>query len=289
MNCSIKSEIRWPDSMEALRVEDSVLGQGYESVAPAQRACIKTGIAFQYALHGEQPNRREECVDDHERGFVYRVVRRPAAWTLLLLGPGYAAAPRLVAALMPALLARVPLVGAACVGALPTAAACASLELMGIEDVFCFADAAKAQEALQQLTAHNPVSQGRVLLLHKGELADVAQAAQRNGLPSWQECRAPRIAVQPDGETELDLLQWGHPDAVWTVWPLGHECPVADAVFCTTPEPHEAKMGSTSSPLCLGTDAEGLWWHQGLETQFFLHKALSVACEVDTFTEESPV
>lgn len=277
----------WPDTMQTLRVEDAFLGQGYESVQPAQRACIKTGIAFQYALHGEQANHREEYVCDHDRAFVYGLTRRPAAWTLLLLGPGYAAAPRLVAALMPALLARVPLVGAACVGARPTAAACASLELMGIEDVFCFADTAQAQESLQQLTAQESGAQGRVLLLHTGELASVAQAARRAGLAVWQECRAPRIAVQQGSGHEVKLIQWCHPDAVCAPWPLVQDCP-ADAVFCASSEAHRLNM-EAKPPLWLGPDAEGLWWHQDLESQFFLHKQLSAACIVDTFTEESPV
>ncbi|MEG2171918.1 MAG: hypothetical protein RRY29_01510, partial [Desulfovibrionaceae bacterium] len=160
---------QWPEALECSRLDDAVTGQAYEAVSPAQRACIKTGIAFHYALHGEQPEQWEQRICNRAQGFAHTVRRRAAAWTLLFMEPEYAAGPRLIAALMPAVLARVPMVGVVCVGGLPSAAASASLELLGIEDIFCLADHAAAQQALRHMSQRKG-SEGRALFVHKGAL-----------------------------------------------------------------------------------------------------------------------
>lgn len=274
----------WPESCEALRLDDTVMGQAYDNVPPALRACIKTGIAFQYALHGEHPNHEARYVSDSARGFSHCVQYRPAAWTMLFLGPDYASGSRLVAALMPALLARVPLVGLACIGALPSQAVCASLELVGVEDIFCLADLAAAQKFLQQLAdSETSCVQGRTLFLHKGELAPLEHTARRLNLVVWQEVAAPRIVLHAHCGCDAKTLHWCHPDAQFI---SGDDSTVlqADAVFGPNPpmiqstQTKQSAFCGPSAPLSLGAGTEGLWWHKNLEPDFFVEKQLHASC-----------
>lgn len=285
--CSTCSPSSWPEVCDALRLNDAVMAQAYDSVAPALRACIKTGIAFQYALYGEQPNQEARYICDSARGFAHGMQYRPAAWTMLFLGPDYASGPRLVAALMPALLSRVPLVGIACLGALPSQAVCASLELLGVEDIFCLADLPAAQHLLQQLAdANTPYGPGRALFLHKGELAPLEQAARLLNLGLWQEAAAPRIAMQAYSVCDAKTLQWCHPD-VQFITENNSNMQEADAVFGATPPLMLQANPQQSAPLLLGSGTEGLWWHKNLEPSFFVEKHLQVACCTEHMHRES--
>lgn len=279
--------LSWPEMCDALRLDDAVMGQAYDSVAPALRACIKTGIAFQYALHGEQPNQAARYINNSAQGFAYGVQCRPAAWTMLFLGPDYASAPRLVAALMPALLARVPLVGLACLGALPSQAVCASLELLGVEDIFCLPDLPAAQHLLQQLArTGTPQVPGRALFLHKGELAPLEQTARRLNLNVWQEAAAPRIALHAQGDYDVKILQWCHPDAQILAEDNSNMRAV-DAVFGAAPPLMLPPSPHQDVPLLLGVGTEGLWWHKNLEPCFFVEKQLQASCSIEQTYGES--
>lgn len=281
----------WPEACEALRLDDAVMGQAYESVQPSLRACLKTGIAFQYALHGEQPDQHLRYTCDSARGFTHCVKSQPAAWTVLFMGPDYASGPRLIAALMPALLARVPLVGVVCLGGLPSVTACASLELLGIEDIFCFADTDAAQHLLQQLAGvATAPAWGRALFLHKGELALLEYAARQLGFATWHESAAPRIALHKSSGCDLKTLQWCHPDVLHMPEnENGAENRACrqDAVFSAVQPLLTTAIQNQNAPLLLGAGMEGVWWHKHLEPAFFMEKQLQASCTIDHHSEES--
>lgn len=278
----------WPESFDALRLDDATLALAYEHIPPAMRACIKTGIAFHYSLHGEQPEQWEQRIYNSAQGFAHSRARKAVPWTLLFMEPDYAAGPRLVAALMPALLARVPLAGVVCVGGVPSTTACATLELLGIEDIFCSADVHEAQSLLQHMLPAESTANATAcaLFLHTGALAPLEHAARHHGLSTWQETVAPRIALQNGSGHDTTLLQWCHPDVAFTPLEHAHMC-LTDALFCKSPILRQGV--TTTIPLVLAEGMEGIWWHKTLTPQFFQQQHLCARCIDDTLTEETPL
>lgn len=279
---------QWPEGFDALRLDDTTLARAYEHIPPAMRACIKTGIAFHYSLHGEQAERWEQRIYKSAQGFAYNMVRKPVPWALVFMEPDYAAGPRLVAALMPALLARVPLVGVVCIGGEPSTAACATLELLGIEDIFCLANIPAAHSLLQDMLSVETTlcAAACALFLHTGALAPLEQAARHTGLSTWQENATPRVALQKGSGHDTTLLKWCHPDVDFTTREHAPVCG-SDAVFCTSSSLQH--VVNASAPLMLAEGMEGIWWHPALAPQFFQQQHLYARCVDDTLTEETPL
>ena len=102
----------------------------------------KHGIAIssdakRYSMHfGESTASQRSEVRNTHLGFWRRAISHPAPWAVIAFTPAYAAAARLAAACIPALLGGVPLVGAVCVGGAPAGNALVTLELTGVEDIF---------------------------------------------------------------------------------------------------------------------------------------------------------
>ena len=85
---------------------------------------------------GESTASQRSEVRNTHLGFWRRAISHPAPWAVIAFTPAYAAAARLAAACIPALLGGVPLVGAVCVGGAPAGNALVTLELTGVEDIF---------------------------------------------------------------------------------------------------------------------------------------------------------
>ena len=163
---------RWPEWAEEARLDDDLAAAAYEATPPACRAALKTGLALAHMHFGQSPGCLRESRGDPHLGFWRHTASFPAPWAVLAFTPEYAAAARLTAACVPALLADVPLVGAVCVGGAPHRAALVSLELSGVEDIFCL-----DETGLCALLEESQPGPGRLVLLHKGELDNVARAA----------------------------------------------------------------------------------------------------------------
>ena len=157
----------WPAQVEDFRVPDDVCAAAYEAALPQCRAAIKTGLALGMAHYEqERPSgghcRRERR--DARLGYWQSSGRHPAPWAILAFSPSYAAAARLAAVALCAQLAEIPLLGAVCVGGMPSGPVLTALELCGVEDIFCM-DPADLCALLEELPAP-----GRLALLHAGEL-----------------------------------------------------------------------------------------------------------------------
>lgn len=259
----------WPQWLEPHRVHDEALAEAYDAAPAPYRACIKNCMAFLHALWGESPDETCRETTDTARGYRYCVRNLPAPWTLTFCTPAYAASPRFTAAVMPALLARVPQVGAICVGqeaSLPSPVVRVALELMGVEDIFCLPPP-KAHRLLREVREANGT--GRLLLLHDGELNTLREAAASLEIPSWEERRPPQLRLHAPADHDLELLRFCHPDA-----PLreisredaarGHG---VDALFTDALTPFPV-------PLLLRTGMEGCWAHKGLDTAFFRRRSI---------------
>ena len=241
-------------------VSDSELERAYKSTVSGLRALCKHTLAVQHAFFGEAPDWEERNLLRTAHGFRVRVCDRPADWTLVFFAAEYASAPRLLAALMPALLARVPLVLCVCTPGPARPELLCALELAGQEQIYVL-DESQSLALVSSLTAQP--GQGRLVLLHRGTLSALRAAAYETGVPCWEERRAPVLRVC-SSELDVALIRLAHPDAASE----GNAAP--DAMYCSGPDAAHVQI-----PLVLPSGMEGCWFHPSLTPDFFRVRALA--------------
>lgn len=255
--------VPWPAWLEASRVDDSATAAAYEATPPRCRAALKAALAVAHFHFGESASFREDTLRNERVGFFRGRCRYPAPWVLLVFPPDYAAAARLTAACAAALLAGVARVGAVCPGGTPRDQALVSLELSGVEDIFQ-SDRAALGVLLDELAAM-PGPRGRVVLLHAGELAEIAQRARDRNIPCYEEGRPPHLRVEQGAGIDRDLLAFAHGGTAALDAALAQAGPV-DAVYRAVTEPPSP---AADARLTLGAGCEGFWLHPGLDPGFF--------------------
>ena len=191
----------WPQWTEEARLDDALAAAAYEATPAHLRAAVKTGLALAHMHFGECTTSQRNEIRNTHLGFWRRSIAHPAPWAVIAFTPAYAAAARLAAACMPALLGGVPLVGAVCVGGAPGNNALVTLELAGVEDIFVMDSA-----GLCTLLEETQPGPGRLVLLHRGELDGVAGAARTLELPCYEERRSTHPCASPP--TPPTLRPW---------------------------------------------------------------------------------
>ena len=253
----------WPAWLEGSRVDDDLAGTAYEATPPRFRAALKTGLALSHFHFGESLTVRQENAASGRLGFRRAAACSPAPWALIVFSPAYAAAARLTAACAAALLAGVPEVAAVSTGGTPQASALVSLELSGVEDVFT-PDASRFSTLLDELAAR-PGAAGRVVLLHAGELDELAKVIRARNFPCYEERRPPRLRIRQGAGIDREVLAFAHGGAAALDAALtAHGAP--DAVYCSAAE---AASPAPDAPLTLCPGCEGFWLHPGLGPEFF--------------------
>ncbi|MCL2124107.1 MAG: hypothetical protein FWH34_08435 [Desulfovibrionaceae bacterium] len=248
-----------PPWLAACLVSDSEMARAYEGTAPELIALCKHTLAVQHAFFGEAPNWEEQSQVRYAQGFRTRVCNRPADWALVIFDADYASAPRLLAAAMPALLARVQLVLCVCTPGPARSELLCALELAGQEQVYVL-ETSQSMYLVRSLAAQP--GQGRLVLLHRGALSALRAAADEADLPCWEERRAPVLRIC-GSEPDAALIRLAHPDAA----SAGDAVP--DAVYRTWPE-----AGQVQAPLVFPPGMEGCWLHPSLTPDFFRARAL---------------
>lgn len=170
----IRDSLVLPDSFEAARVPDSRFARAYAQTGETGRALIKSQIA---ALHPSYAADYATSVSVTARlhgGQVRTIETTPRPWHLLVIAPGVAAPAHLVAAVLPAVARRIPVlaVRSSGKGGWPPALL-AALELCGVEQVFSMS-LATLKRCLKSLT--DAVPGGSVAMLGAPPLAPGAPA-----------------------------------------------------------------------------------------------------------------
>ena len=265
--------------LEPWRLDDAALAEAYAAASPAQRACVKHCLALLHTLWGEGSD--EDIFSRHHsaQGFAVRERSTALPWSMVALTPEYSAPTRLAAALMPAILAKVPRIWVFCVGGSPSLSARVTLELAGIEDIFVLPGEQQAADCVRTLygTLKTEIRQGAVLLLPgpaedaaegapcpPSPLAALARFARAHELALWQEFTPPRL-VHNLSPSRQALLDWCHPDALPCL-----PGQVPHAVYGPLPAAHEFP----AADLTTGTGMEGFWKHAGLDPNFFRRRQL---------------
>lgn len=237
-------------SSDAL-VSDDVLGAAYERTDPRHRGWIKTTLALTEAVYAPLPSRMEERRESAASGFGQHTIGETVPWVVLLLGAGYASAPRLASAIMTARLAGVDDIIAVTLDSpqsiLPEVIA--ALELTGVEQLFALADPMPLLAELEGC--------GRVLAF--------GVSCPVQGVPCWND-HAPRIcsADLPDAA----VIRWAHPDAVLVPDTSGKTGYGPDVLYDGQPG---------DAPLRLESGLAGCWVHQHLRPDFFVNTRLALS------------
>ncbi len=251
-----------PNWAEGFHVGDDVFAKAWEDISPHDRSLLKTAIAFQFHLW----NTRDYCEtrEKHSRreGFATKLHSMPAPWVVIILAPGFSSPARLLAALVPAMLAGTsPII--ITLSTLPSAV-CVSLELAGVEDVFLM-DCTNAKSLVATLNAQ---SEHGCLVLFPWDGSDQPSLSSINEtfcgtdqallkFRTWQDRTHPRFLVRAwpsenDYQELLRNLRWLHPDAVMV---SQKDENTADCAFTTD---INAPAGAFTK-LSLGPGMEACW------------------------------
>ncbi|MDR2744632.1 MAG: hypothetical protein LBB66_05485 [Desulfovibrio sp.] len=259
---------RWPEWAEKRRLDDALSAQAYEAAPPQCRTALKCGLALAFMHFGTCPGRTHETLQDTQRGYWRQTEAFPAPWAIVAFTPGYTAAARLAAACVPAHLAGVPLLGAVCVGGIPSGQALTALDLSGVEDIFVL-DAA----GLCALLEESQPGPGRLVLLHEGELDSARRTSRALSIPCYEERRPPNLVLPDRTAFNIELLSFAQGGALEQA--LEPANPVTPAALSLTSKaaqghcrrhrhgPHHADS------LALSPGCEGFWLHAGLTPDFF--------------------
>lgn len=264
----LEKTVCWPQWLEECRIDDAAMAQAYDSTALPLRAAVKNCIALCHAVYGEGASATVHSITNSAAGYWHSRSTQAAPWALLLFSPAYTAASRMAAALMPAILAHVPRIGALCVGGMPSQAARLTLELTGVEDGFI----SDEDDALALVQTMHSLGAGRLMLLHTGELAALASAARKAGIVCFEECAEPHLVVAQGHSIHADILHFAHGAAC----PVLHEqaeskaaCTQYSAYYCST-----APAQALPYDLVLTQGMEGCWLHKALSREFFTNTSI---------------
>ncbi len=204
-----------PREADARRLDDEMFACAWEEVGAEDRALLKTAIAWHFHRFGRQDGILRREISSPDAGFGMRAVSQPAPWAIGVLDRGFASPARLLAELVPALLAGVPRILVVSEH-MPAPALLVALELAGMEDVFLAGHA-----GIASLPGHcgGMPGPGRLILFcGSGGTDALSGYAGPNGLPIRRVPPCPRILLLPPsgiGPAELRRrAAFCHPDAL---------------------------------------------------------------------------
>lgn len=267
-----------PAWLDALRPGDGFATAAYENTPAPLRALLKSAVAFYFQLWGEAPAGETRRVISPAAGFAWTAGANPVSWTLAVLDPGHPSPARLLAALVPAVLAGVDMVLIVCPDRTPRPVHSVALELAGLENLYVVPTDTRPAlpDLIGELTAQG---EGRLLLFPTAQsrlgptFRILRETARVRRLRLWQDTPAPRLALladEADAASLRDKLQWAHGDAVLETFPPGARPGRSgyDAWCAARPSVFERALADTP-PLLLGPGLEACWLHQRLVPPFF--------------------
>ncbi len=266
----------WQTFLEPYAIEDDARAMAYERASVEQRQMLKTAIAY-HALQGESPSTVSCVLEYKAKGFWQRTHCAPAPTLFILCGEEYVSPARLVASIMPALLAGV----GQCIfihvsnGKQTSPSLLVALELLGLEEAYALPSMEQAKEFMQHLaTSFEHIHNQRLLLLHQDQsLAALRHSVQALHIPYFEDKSPPYIFVAPTIEQSmLDNIAFAQPDAVQVAKPFDF----AHAYYgverpSQKPLAQSITQGTALYQQHYTQNMEACWHMSGLDKSFFLN------------------
>lgn len=266
----------FPGMVESRLVADGVFAKAYDAVTPAERAVIKTGIARMAAFFGPVEGVETHSVTTLREGFCLHADSRRAPWAVVMWDGAYAGAMRVLAALVPAMLAGVTDILACRVGgggAFPQPLL-AAMELAGQELV---ADCSPEDAAEIAALCGAADTGGRLVLLGRNAAFDrIAAAALERGTDVRRYAAPVRIGIAASTFVTPsldDTLRFVHPDAALVPFEGDAAQGNFSAVYCAENAVPQY-LGRTPLVLCPGN--EGFWRWPGVDRNFYRAQSLGI-------------
>jgi hypothetical protein len=243
----------------------------YDTLDPQLRSRLKKQIAFLHYYWGEGADRLERRMPWLGQDICDACA--PLPWAVYFFDQNYASASEMLAALMPAILAKAPLITACRVQTAPAAlplALSAAFELAGLEQVFSL-DVQEAVRLVDCLASQNGAASGAVVLFGVSDWARaLSGAAWERGVLCLGLPDRPKIAVQDGCKADFELLRRAHPLADIFTFAPGDGFELAPGVcHALVSDRRYLPGGSPSVPLRLQPGCEGLWVWPRLHPAFF--------------------
>lgn len=271
----------FPSWVEARLLSDEAFAEAYDALSSEERAHIKTAIARMAAVYGTPDVPACKSVKSMRQGFRLHERMSPATWALVVWDGAYAGPTRVLAALLPAMLAGVPNILACRVasedeGRSISSPVLAALELAGQELVACFTPGETAKLIAE---CAETGERGCVAVLGSRDyLPTIGREAIGHGVPLRRLIQAVRIGVDLDSLPEMvsappyGKLLFAHPDADLVTF-RGKVPAGLLAVFCG----EEAVPRSVvRSPFVLTPGNEVCWVWPDLGLDFFRARGMAL-------------
>ena len=274
----------FPAWLDTALATDAVFAAAYDAVDAPHRAELKLAIARLAACLGEVQTDAENTRRTMRQGFVWHASRRPVDWAVVFWEDGHIGPTRLLAALMPAILAGVPHILACRVRSaeaksLPpfatpdNAPLLAALELAGQE---LAADI--SPDMILGLVRHLEDAQragrsGRIAVLGGPSFAAyMSSMLLKAAVPNRLLAAPVTIGIASQGLPPVyqafphGMLAFAHPDAVFA--PADQAAPEPfSAVLCA---PESISFWLDHCPLVLTPGQEACWIWPDLSPDFFM-------------------
>lgn len=287
--------------------DDSAFAAAYDVVSAEQRAWLKTAIARLHIWYGENKTASIDRVAAWRQGFISEERVEPLSWALVALEPDFRSPSRLLAAILPPLLAGVEQVLVARVhdgrkdhkpwpARLLTACELAGQELA--------LDLTREQMGALAKTLAEDSGAGLVLSLEEGRDPDnpavawLPVEARKAGVAVWRPRWDGRIGIWAPARADWnwEALAWSHPDAELEVWGAKRKgLPKAVTMrkgnigdflgqsYCAAFVPSDGQAEALDGiPLVLGPGHEGCWLWPDLEAGLCRRRCVAWTSPVDS-------
>ncbi len=282
--------------LDEQRIDDVRMADAYERTGAQLRGLLKKNIAIHHEL-AEQ--RLPPCLKRTEVSYgstLCAKISTPAPWCLIVHDISYSAAPRALAAAVPAQLSGVPLIWGVALydknaGAESAASALlhphllAAWELAGIENV-AVAEKETFLSCLHDFTSSPEAAAGegpgRALLLGAPDFSNDLRLILNNECLALmrEEGAPPRILLTGKiTEANQSILSALHPDARLEILRNGRDLKTqTDEAYAAIflPEDENMRAGRLNAPLCLDYEHSGCWLWPELDAAFFLNHAFTL-------------
>lgn len=260
-------------------------GSGAYAGLDAQiRAKLKSAITLLHRFWGESVFEQRTSTMTQEGGFCISERVSPRPWAMFIFDEEYASAPGLVAAFMPAILAKVPNI-LPCIlsrrsGCSVSEPVSAVLELLGLEDVYGL-NYYEVVKLVQGLVGRTGADSGAVVLLGSNSFfADIAGQCLQHRLPTMTLPARMKLGVEHGCEVDSEFMAWAYPHAeLETLTPLS-DVKEFFAVFTNKPVWDAchgyACKNSVPPRLRIRPGNEHLWIWPKLDPDFFCMRELCI-------------